>query len=342
MNDDAELHRSRIARRLGWLQESGVALPADLATIARTSTEEQRTREAATDVLPSLAERVRSSDDPGEVAELLTRDRGVRPDAWSVFSVGDHVTGWLEKHPDQAAALFQALVERGGLGEGLASRVVAWLSDRTYYSEMLSCLSMLVSSGKQDLDEYLVSSVARALRVLAERMSEVDEGDDFWPLWSFVVGVAAGSSKLVQPHDDDPLTDSLNAPGGYLAEAFIFRTDQERQREISDGNLRGRLDSLSIGDRDFHFLARTMLASRLPWLHAVDREWAKETLIARMSWVGVKPTSEARALWQGYLWVPRLNPTLLEDLKPAFLQALTCDLEFHGDENLFASSLTCS
>ncbi len=77
-----------------------------------------------------------------------------------------------------------------------------------------------------------------------------------------------------------------------------------------------------------------MLASRLPWLHEIDREWAKDVLIDRMGWSGSEPTSEARALWQGYLWAPRLNPKLLQDLKPAFLQALKCDLDFHGDDNL--------
>jgi hypothetical protein len=104
---------------------------------------------------------------------------------------------------------------------------------------------------------------------------------------------------------------------------------------VSDPGLKRRLNVLSEGDRDFHFLARTMLASRLPWLHGIDRDWAKDALISRMSWHGQKPTNEARALWQGYLWAPQLNPKLLEDLKPAFLQALTCDLGLRGDDNLF-------
>jgi hypothetical protein len=119
MNDDSELRRRDIALRLGWLRESGVALPVDLADMVRAWTDEQREREAATNVEPAWEERVHSSHDPIALAELLTAGRDDRPDAWLVFSVGDHVTGWLEQHPDQAIALFQALVERGERGEGL-------------------------------------------------------------------------------------------------------------------------------------------------------------------------------------------------------------------------------
>lgn len=120
-----------------------------------------------------------------------------------------------------------------------------------------------------------------------------------------------------------------------MAEALIVKAHGEEAEDASGPKLRDRLNVLTAGDRDFHFLARTMLASRLPWLHDIDRDWARDALIARMTWSGRKPTNEARALWQGFLWSPQLNSKLLEDLKPAFLQALTCDLGLRGDENLF-------
>jgi hypothetical protein len=333
MSHDPELRRSKIAVRLKWLQESGVALPADLAEMAQ-AWEEPREREAAADVRPTLGDRVSSSNDAVEVAALLSEGVDGRPDAWLVYSAGDHVAAWLGKHPGQAIALFRALAEKGERGEALASRVVAWLSDRADHSEVLSCLSMLAGSSKTEFNEYLISSVARALRVIAESVSEVDAGDEFWPSWSFVVDTAANSSKPVQAHEN-PLTDSLNAPGGCLAEALILRVQHETSNGTPEEHLKERLNALAAGDRDFHFLARTMLASRLPWLHAIDREWAADVLIARMGWNGSEPTSEARGLWQGYLWAPSLNPKLLEDLKPAFLQALTFDLGLRGDDNLF-------
>jgi hypothetical protein len=104
---------------------------------------------------------------------------------------------------------------------------------------------------------------------------------------------------------------------------------------VFEDDLRKYLNALADGDHDFHFLARTMLASRLPWLHAIDHEWVGDVLIARMGFNGSELNSEARALWQGFLWAPRLNPKLLEDLKAAFLQALSRDLNLRSDDNLF-------
>jgi hypothetical protein len=127
----------------------------------------------------------------------------------------------------------------------------------------------------------------------------------------------------------------LNAPGGRLSEAFIFKVQKKGTEKVASEGLRERLRVLAAGDRDFHFLARTMLASRLPWLHDIDREWAKDALIVRMSFNGSARENEVRALWQGYLWAPQLTPKLLEDLKPAFLQALTRELDLGRDDNLF-------
>jgi hypothetical protein len=332
MTENSELRRRRIALRLIWLKESGVALPADLAETARTWAEEQQEHQAATNLIPSLKERVQTADDPIEVADLLTADRGALENPWFAFSPGDLVVGWLEKHSEQANELFSALIERGGSGQGLATRVIAWLSDRATHSEVLRCLSVVAGAATTPINEHLLNSATRALRLLAELPLERQE---FWSIWLFLVGAATESSTSVQPHEDHPLTDSLNSPGGHLAEALIVKVQGEGADGGSDPALRGRLNVLSEGDRDFHFLARTMLASRLPWLHGLDRDWAKDTLISRMILPRQKPTNEARALWQGYLWAPQLNPELLKDLKPALLQALTSNLEFRGDDNLF-------
>jgi hypothetical protein len=266
------------------------------------------------------------------VADLLTADPAALANPWFAFSPGEVVVEWLEKHMEQAYQLFSALIERDASGQALATRVIAWLSDRAAHSEVLRCLSVVAAAATTPINEHLLNSATRAVRALAEVPLERQE---FWSIWSFLVGAATESSISVQPHEDHPLTDSLNSPGGHLAEAFIVKAQGEAAQGASAPRLRGRLNALTAGDRDFHFLARTMLASRLPWLHDIDRYWARDALIARMTWLGRKPTNEARALWQGYLWAPQLNSKLLEDLKPAFLQALTCDLGFRGDENLF-------
>jgi hypothetical protein len=337
MVDDQEFRQRKVARRLLWLRESGATLPPDLAKNLESWEDEQREREAAIKAPPTLEERIGTIQCASEVAELIAGEGEDQLSPWEVtFSVGDLLTGWLAKHPDQATELFQALLARGQRGEDLASRIVTWLSDHDRHLDLQRSLSLLTEAGGAQRSAYLVSSVTWALKVIAEKKVEFDEEPGFWRLWSTAARMAADSAGPAQPHEGDPLTDSLNAPGGYLAQSLIFRLHLEEEKNIIQREeLRERLEMLSIGDRDFHFLARVMLASRLPWLHHMDREWAKDALIARMGWAASEPTSEARGLWQGYLWAPSLNPQLLEDLKSAFLQALTCDLEFRGDHNLF-------
>ena len=337
MVDDQEFRQRKIARRLLWLRESGATLPPDLAEKLELWEDEQREREAAIKVPPSLDKQIGSIQRPTELAELIAEEGEEQLSPWEVsFSVGDLLTSWLEKHPGQATDLFQALLARGKRGEGFASRVVTWLSDHDRHLDLQRCLSVLAEAGSSQRSAHLVSSVTWALKVAAEKKVEFDGEPSFWRLWSMATRIAADSAEPAQPHEGDPLTDSLNAPGGYLTQSLIFKLRwEEETNTIQREQLRERLDMLSIGESDFHFLARVMLASRLPWLHQIDREWTKYALIARMRWTGSEPTSEARGLWQGYLWAPSLNPRLLEDLKPAFLQALTYDLEFRGDHNLF-------
>ena len=334
---DPELGRKMVAGRLESLTASGLDLPSDLAQTLRTWFDDQSEYEGATVAAPTIEQLVSRSDDPTEVARLLATSGDSQPQRWWFdFSAYDVLSIWLESHLNKATDLFNELVVIDERGEGLAGQVLRWLGDRDYHDKARACLSSLVSSGKQRLGDHLNSYVGRALMALAEDTSEGLDAPEFWRIWSFAVHAAAASSGPAELHEDDPLTDSLNHPGGYLAQALLFKARHEQEAgELSKEELTQRLHALADGDRDFHFLARTMLASRLPWLHALDRQWATDALIDRMGWHGDAPTSDARGLWQGYLWAPSLNPSLLEDLKPAFLQALTCDLSFRGDDNLF-------
>lgn len=83
---------------------------------------------------------------------------------------------------------------------------------------------------------------------------------------------------------------------------------------------------------------RVLLASRLIALFRVDRPWTEQYLLPRFDWA-VDPM-EAKAVWEGFLWSPRLYRPLLLAFKPQLLETARHygDLGEHGQQ--FAAFLT--
>ena len=74
-----------------------------------------------------------------------------------------------------------------------------------------------------------------------------------------------------------------------------------------------------VGDRTSEILrhGRVILASNLIALYRVDQAWTESNLLPLFNWDSF-PT-EARALWQGFLWSPRIHWPLLAAMKSDFL-----------------------
>jgi hypothetical protein len=64
-------------------------------------------------------------------------------------------------------------------------------------------------------------------------------------------------------------------------------------------------------------LGRVLLAAHLASLYAVDPRWTTIHLVPRFDWSVSEP--EAKGMWEGYLWTPRINAELLKPFKSIFL-----------------------
>jgi hypothetical protein len=149
---------------------------------------------------------------------------------------------------------------------------------------------------------------------------DADEGL-FFQVWqmTWAASLQDGESSIVG--DTKPVDAAINAPGGKLTEALLDRLWKRKPAEglgLPD-NLRRFFDTMGAGTSASNRYARVIFASRLVWLHAVDAEWSRDRIIARMR-IGQDP--EAPALWAGYLWSPRYSLSLLHDLKPVLLEAI--------------------
>lgn len=138
---------------------------------------------------------------------------------------------------------------------------------------------------------------------------------------------------------DDPVGRAINHPIGHVTEAMIlwwYRTEPQSGQGLP-ALLKHRLTRLADLTIPSFRHGRVLMAAHLYSLYLNDPSWAAEKLLPHFDWnVNV---DEAKGLWEGYLWTPRINDDLLDSIKPSFLATTQHydDLGKHGKQ--FASLL---
>lgn len=134
-------------------------------------------------------------------------------------------------------------------------------------------------------------------------------------------------SSLVKKWEGDYDYDmTLNHAGGVLASVLMDELAQHYPTAKAGENpgiptfLQPFFKMIGDGDDPSAKLARIRLSANLLYLFWIDREWTKNALLRRMD-----PADHAEfeaALWEGYLWSPRIHGYLLDYLKPMFFRIL--------------------
>lgn len=139
---------------------------------------------------------------------------------------------------------------------------------------------------------------------------------------------------------NNPVTEAINHPIGHVTQTLL---NLWFKREPNDNDLLPtdiepfftQLCAVQI-DRFRH--GRVLLGSRLIALFRVDRPWTERNLLPLFDWTA--HPAEAKAVWEGFLWSPRLYQPLLIAFKPQFLECARhyASLGEHGQQ--FAAFLT--
>ena len=139
----------------------------------------------------------------------------------------------------------------------------------------------------------------------------------------------------------EPVTEAINHPVGLATQALInmwFRREpnDNDQLPVDIEPIFTRLcDTQIVVFRH----ARVVLASRLIALFRVDRAWTERHLLPQFCWANPE---EAKAVWEGFLWSPRIYPPLLRAFKAEFLET-TRHIDSLGEhKRQFAAFLTFS
>jgi hypothetical protein len=138
---------------------------------------------------------------------------------------------------------------------------------------------------------------------------------------------------------DQPVTEAINHPVGHVTQALINlwfkRNPNDDDRLPADiVPLFTELCDVRVA-RFWH--GRVLLGSRLIALFRVDRTWTEQYLLPLFSWDN---PGEAKAVWEGFLWSPRLYQPLLIAFKARFLASANHYADLGEHRRQFAAFLT--
>ena len=153
------------------------------------------------------------------------------------------------------------------------------------------------------------------------------------------------SHILALPHQDgvdtnQPVTRAINHPVGHVAQAMmnLWFKRQPNDNDNLPPDIEPLFTRLCDTTVEQFRHGRVLLASRLVALFRVDRPWTETHLLPLFDWSS-NPT-EAKAVWEGFLWSPRLYRELLIAFKPQFLNTALHYAELGEHSRQFAAFLT--
>lgn len=117
---------------------------------------------------------------------------------------------------------------------------------------------------------------------------------------------------------DKPVTEAINHPVGHVTQALInvWLKKNPNDNDLLPFEVEQLFTSLCNIKREQFRHGRVILASRLIVLFRVDRIWTEQYLLPFFSW---DTSSEAKCVWEGFLWSPRLYQPLLKAIKQPLL-----------------------
>lgn len=138
----------------------------------------------------------------------------------------------------------------------------------------------------------------------------------------------------------EPVTEAINHPVGHVTQALL-EIFLKRQPNDSD-HLPIEIESFFTELCDLNVAqfrhGRVLLGSRLISIFRVDPSWTERRLLPIFSWTA--NPAEARAVWEGFLWSPRLYKPLLIAVKEMFLETANHYKDLGEHARQYAAFLT--
>ncbi|GAA5266513.1 hypothetical protein ACOSOMT5_P2941 [Acidiphilium sp. MT5] len=150
---------------------------------------------------------------------------------------------------------------------------------------------------------------------------------------------AGTGMKLNGEPIDQPVTEAINHPVGHVTQALInlWFKRQPNDNDLLPTDIAPFFTQICDVQVNRFRNGRVLLGSHLIALFRVDRPWTEQHLLPLFAWD--MPT-EAKAVWEGFLWSPRLYQPLLTAFKLQFLESANHYVELGEHREQFAAFLT--
>jgi hypothetical protein len=138
---------------------------------------------------------------------------------------------------------------------------------------------------------------------------------------------------------DQPVTEAINHPVGHVTQALInlWFIRVPNDNDLLPADIAPFFTQICDVQVDRFRHGRVLLGSHLIALFRADRPWTEKYLLPLFAW---GTPAEAKALWEGFLWSPRLYQPLLTAFKPQFLESANHYVELGEHREQFAAFLT--
>jgi hypothetical protein len=138
---------------------------------------------------------------------------------------------------------------------------------------------------------------------------------------------------------DQPVTEAINHPVGHVTQALInlWFKRAPNDNDLLPAKIAPFFTQICDVQVDRFRHGRVLLGSHLIALFRVDRPWTAQYLLPLFAW---SSPAEAKAVWEGFLWSPRMYQPLLTAFKPHFLETANHYVELGEHREQFAAFLT--
>jgi hypothetical protein len=152
------------------------------------------------------------------------------------------------------------------------------------------------------------------------------------------ISAGTGMTRNDQPIDE-PVMEAINHPVGHVTQALInlWFKQNPNDYDLLPADIKPFFTSLCNVQVGRFRNGRVLLGSRLITLFRVDRSWTEQYLLPLFSWDNLE---EAKAVWEGFLWSPRLYQPLLTAIKQQLLDSANHYTDLGEHRQQFATFLT--
>ncbi|MDF2408128.1 hypothetical protein GWQ29_01560 [Aeromonas sp. 2HA2] len=137
----------------------------------------------------------------------------------------------------------------------------------------------------------------------------------------------------------DPVGSAINHPIGHITQALIsvWLRRNPSDNDLLPANLKPMFTALCDVQVERFRHGRVLLGSRLIAFFRVDRPWTEQHLLSVFGWIN---PAEAKGVWEGFLWSPRLYQPLMTAFKSQFLGCANHYAALGEHRQQFAAFLT--